>query len=234
MSPPSSPGHMAPFRRRRPVWVIGGLALVGLLIAGAFILRPSDARAIYRTAAVEQAMGESGRLVTRVPTAALGWTPTDAQSPSRFYSAARSSGGPGPRGSPSAQVAEVLDLDAAQQRVWKDLSLDLRRQITLLAAQAGGDRAAAIEGVVRATHEAFAKLEPSLRTDQKQKLASLRASMAAVGRPGSDGYDIGVVYVLRDGKPWAAPVRLGATDGSMTEVAGPLAAGERVIIGGSD
>ena len=171
---------MPPFRSRRPVWVIGGLALVGLLIAGAFILRPSDARAIYRTAAVEQAMGESGRLVTRVPTAALGWTPTDARSPSRFYSAARSSGGPGPRGSPSAQVAEVLDLDAAQQRVWKDLSLDLRRQITLLAAQAHGDRAAAIEGVVRATHEAFAKLEPSLRTDQKQKLASLRASMAAV------------------------------------------------------
>ena len=65
MSPSPSPGHMAPFRRRRPVWVIGGLALVGLLIAGAFILRPSDARPIYCTAAVEQAMGESGRLVVR-------------------------------------------------------------------------------------------------------------------------------------------------------------------------
>ena len=131
-------------------------------------------------------------------------------------------------------VADVLDLDAAQQQVWKDLSLDLRRQITLLAAQADGDRAAVIEGVVRATNEAFAKLEPSLRADQKEKLSSLRASMAAVGRPESNGYDIGVVYVLRDGQPSAVPVRLGATDGSLTEVQGPLAAGEPVIIGGPE
>ena len=234
MSPSPSPGRRSLSRTSRPAWAIGGVTLIALLIAGGLILRTGEPRAVYRTAAVEQVMGESGRQVTRVPAAALGWRPTDAGSPSRFHSAARFSGGPPRHGAPRAPVADILDLDAAQQRVWKRLSLDLRRQITLLAAQADGDRAAVIESVVRATHEAFAKLEPSLRADQKEKLASLRASMAAVGRPESDGYDTGVIYVLRDGEPWAVPVRLRATDGSLTEIQGPLAAGERVLIGGSE
>ena len=45
----------------------------------------------------------------------------------------------------------------------------------------------------------------------------------------------GVVYLLRDDKPVAAPVRVGASDGSFTEIepiAGDLKPGDQVITGG--
>jgi HlyD family secretion protein len=42
----------------------------------------------------------------------------------------------------------------------------------------------------------------------------------------------GAVYVLRDGKPVAVPVGVGASDGTNTEVSGPLNVGDKVIIGG--
>ncbi|MBI5940896.1 MAG: efflux RND transporter periplasmic adaptor subunit, partial [Caulobacterales bacterium] len=46
------------------------------------------------------------------------------------------------------------------------------------------------------------------------------------------GMTAGVVFVLRDGKPVAVPVRVGATDGSFTQIVGPLKAGDEVIVGG--
>ena len=42
----------------------------------------------------------------------------------------------------------------------------------------------------------------------------------------------GVVWVLRKTKPVAIPVRTGATDGSFTQIVGPLQPGDQVIIGG--
>ena len=42
----------------------------------------------------------------------------------------------------------------------------------------------------------------------------------------------GVVWVLRDGEPTPVPVRVGGTDGSFTEIVGPLKPGDEVITGG--
>ena len=42
----------------------------------------------------------------------------------------------------------------------------------------------------------------------------------------------GTVYLLRDGKPIATPVGVGASDGTWTEIAGAVKAGDKVIVGG--
>jgi HlyD family secretion protein len=86
----------------------------------------------------------------------------------------------------------------------------------------------------KATEAALAKLEPTLKPDQKTKLAALRATLATAGgrRGAGPAMGSGVVYVLRDGKPVAVPVQTGATDGSFTQVVGALKAGDQVITGG--
>lgn len=49
---------------------------------------------------------------------------------------------------------------------------------------------------------------------------------------GAGGMTSGVVWVLRDGEPTPVPVRVGGTDGSFTEIVGPLKPGDEVITGG--
>ena len=48
----------------------------------------------------------------------------------------------------------------------------------------------------------------------------------------ADGLRPGTVHVLRDGKPAPLAVRVGAADGSSTEIVGPLKDGDQVIVGG--
>jgi HlyD family secretion protein len=88
------------------------------------------------------------------------------------------------------------------------------------------------EAVARTMNEALGKLEPLLRPDQKAKLTALRATMAQ-GRGRAGGLRAGTVYVLRDKKPVPIPVRVGATDGSYTEIVSrELKTGDQVILGG--
>jgi HlyD family secretion protein len=86
--------------------------------------------------------------------------------------------------------------------------------------------------MTRNMNEALAKLEPQLRPDQKTKLAALRATMAQ-GRGRASGMRGGTVWVLRDKKPVPIAVRVGASDGSSTEILSrDLKAGDRIIVGG--
>jgi HlyD family secretion protein len=55
---------------------------------------------------------------------------------------------------------------------------------------------------------------------------------AAGGGRGQGGFTSGVVYVLRDDKPVAVPVRVGASDGSFTQIVGDIKVGDQVITGG--
>ncbi|WP_334161277.1 efflux RND transporter periplasmic adaptor subunit [Phenylobacterium sp.] len=183
--------------------------------------------------------------VVKVPAAALRWTPPqDAARPGAGGPPAMGGGlvvgGPvrpgggqanGQRQVMGAQVADQLDLNAAQRKQWEAISTEMREKIRAAMASSGGDRAAARETLTRIRNEAFAKIEPSLNADQKARLAALRATLAAGG--GAGGMRAGVVYVLKDGKPSAVPVRVGATDGTSTEVASPqLKVGDEVIVGG--
>lgn len=186
--------------------------------------------------------------VVKVPAAALRWTPPQegAQAPSGgppgMGGGPMVGGGPGfrqggggqgtgQRLAMGAQVADQLDLNAAQRRQWEAISTDMREKIRAAMASSGGDRAAVRETTSRIRNEAFARIEPSLNAEQKAKLAALRATLAAGG--GAGGMRAGVVYVLKDGEPSAVPVRVGATDGTSTEVASPqLKVGDQVIVGG--
>lgn len=180
---------------------------------------------------------DTKRNVVKVPAQALRWSP-----PSESRSANRSAGavvvagpgggGPRPSGGMGARIVEQLDLDARQQKAWEPIQADLRTKLQAARAAAAGNPAAMREAVAKTMNEALGKLEPLLRPDQKAKLAALRATMAQ-GRGRAGGLRGGTVYVLRDKKPVPISVRVGATDGSYTEIVSrELKPGDQVIVGG--
>ena len=183
------------------------------------------------------------RNVMKVPSAALRWTPPAENAP-------RSGGGPpgfggpaggarpgggagGQRGGMSGRIVEQLDLDAKQKAAWTPIEAELRQKSMAAFASAGGDRKALREGMRKTMDEAFGKLEPLLRPDQKTKLAALRATMAQ-GRGSAAGMRGGTLYILdKEGKPKPVSVRVGANDGSSTEIVSrDLKAGAQIITGG--
>ncbi|CAN1494452.1 AcrA Membrane-fusion protein [Caulobacteraceae bacterium] len=186
------------------------------------------------------------RGVLKVPAAALRWTPPDQQAGAPQRSAGgpmmgsgggspgaggqRPAGGQRQGGGMGARLLEQLDLDAAQTAKAEAI---LAEERTKALAKASGDPTARRQAMREMTQTVLTRLEPILKPAQKEKLVALRARMAAMGGGrGPGGMTAGVVHVLRDGKPVAVPVRVGATDGSFTQIVGPLKAGDEVIIGG--
>jgi HlyD family secretion protein len=194
---------------------------------------------------------ETHRNVLKVPAAALRWNPSGTASPTRAVSAFGGSGlggggfrGPGGGGGQNGQAGQrggnamlatlpdLVGLDAGQRKQWDVIQADLRQKTTAALASSGGDRAQAREAMRKAYEAAFAKLEPSLKPDQKAKLAAFRATLAQARGGGAGATVSGVVYVLRDAKPVAVAVQVGASDGTNTEVSGALKADDQVIVGG--
>jgi HlyD family secretion protein len=182
------------------------------------------------------------RDVMKVPAAALRWTPADQKA----STGQRAGGGPtmvGPGGPPpgggggqrqgagmGARVLDQLDLDAGQRRKAEAIIAEERAKAM---AKASGDPAAMRQAMRGMMQTVLTRLEPILKPAQKERLVALRARLATMGggrRQG--GMTAGVVHVLRDGKPVAVPVRVGASDGSFTQIVGPLKAGDEVIVGG--
>jgi HlyD family secretion protein len=127
------------------------------------------------------------------------------------------------------RIIEQLDLDAGQKEKAEAL---LAEAVSKARAQASGDQRAQRQAMRAAMQEALTKIEPLLKPAQKEKLVALRARMASAGGGRQGGFTSGVVYVLRDGKPVAVPVRVGASDGSFTQIVGDLKPGDQVITGG--
>jgi HlyD family secretion protein len=196
---------------------------------------------------------ETHRGVLKVPAAALRWNPSGTSSPTRavtaFGGAGLSGGGfrppgggggggqngqAGQRGGNAmlASLPDLVGLDAGQRKQWDVIQSDLRQKMAAAFTSSGGDRTQARETMRKAYDAAFAKLEPSLRPDQKPKLAAFRATLAQARSGGAGAQVSGVVYVLRDAKPVAVAVQVGASDGTNTEVAGALKPDDQVIIGG--
>ncbi|MDI1364519.1 MAG: efflux RND transporter periplasmic adaptor subunit, partial [bacterium] len=181
---------------------------------------------------------ERRRNVVKVPAAALRWKPVDASASgqrtggaSGAASGAQGQGGQGDRqggGGAGNRVLAELDLDAGQKAKAEAIFADVRQK-AMAAGASGGDRRKVMRD---ATEGAFVKLEPILKPDQKTKLAAVRARLAAQQGQRRGGMTAGMVYVLRKDKPEAVPVRVGATDGSFTEIVGGLKAGDAVITGG--
>ena len=184
--------------------------------------------------------------ILKVPAAALRWSPTDAQPQTQQRTSATMMGPGGPppgmgggqrQGAAGqggdmmmARMLEQLDLDAGQQKKAEAIFAEARSKAQ---AAASGDPQARRQAMRTAMQEAMGKLEPILKPAQKEKLVALRARMASAGGGrGQGGFTSGVVYVLRDDKPVAVPVRVGASDGSFTQVVGDLKPGDQVITGG--
>ena len=194
---------------------------------------------------------ESRPNVLKVPAAALRWTPPSADSapvrvPPGMGGGGGFGGGPGfgPPGGGGQRanrgeggglggrrIIEQLNLDPVQTKKWEAIQEETRPRMAAARAAAGGDRTRMREAMQRSMAEAYAKLEPSLKPEQRTKLAAIRATMAQ-GRGAAAQMRPGTVYVLKDGKPEAVPVRVGVTDGSFTQVMGPLQPGQQVITGG--
>ncbi|MBU1378393.1 MAG: efflux RND transporter periplasmic adaptor subunit [Alphaproteobacteria bacterium] len=192
---------------------------------------------------------DTKRNVTKVPAQALRWSPPAETTGGARQGGGAMVGGPGMGGGQQgggnrqggarqgagARVVEQLGLDAKQQKAWEPIQAEMRQKMQAARSGATGNPAAMREAMTKVTGEAFAKLEPLLRPDQKTKLVALKATMAQGrgGRGGGGGLRAGTVYVLRDGKPTPIAVRSGATDGSFTEIVGPdLKPGDQVIVGG--
>jgi len=193
---------------------------------------------------------DTRRNVVKVPAQALRWSPPSENGGGNRGGGAVVMGGPGFGGGPGAggnrqggggrqgggmagRIVQQLDLDAKQQKAWEPIAADLRTKMQAARAAAAGNPAGMREAMAKPMNEALAKLEPLLRPDQKTKLVALRATMAQ-GRGGrAGGMRGGTVYVLRDKKPVPVPVRVGATDGSFTEIVSrELKPGDQVITGG--
>lgn len=183
--------------------------------------------------------------VLKVPAAALRWSPPDAtpqaqrsggamgagpQAGGRRQGGSQGGGGGQGGGMRGERVLEQLDLDAGQKTKADAIFAEA---MSKARAQASGDQRAQRQAIRAATQEALTKIEPILKPAQKEKLVALRARMASAGGGrGQGGFTSGVVYVLRDGKPVAVPVQVGASDGSFTQVVGDLKSGDQVITGG--
>lgn len=176
----------------------------------------------------------------RVPNAALRFTPAGMESEGRSNRRQGASpfGGPGGppggfggnrnqnRGNMAARIIEELNLDAAQKAKVEPILNAAQQKARAGAGAATGQGRGRNPARAAAFNEAFDKIKPLLRPDQQTTLETLRSRFAGGGQRGT-------VWVLRNGKPVQVSVRLGATDGSYTEVlGGRLRAGDQVITGG--
>jgi hypothetical protein len=70
-----------------------------------------------------------------------------------------------------------------------------------------------------------------LKPEQRARLTVLQSQFGGRAGP-QQGKTPGVVWILKDKKPWPVPVRVGASDGSFSEIEGEIKPGDQVIIGG--
>jgi HlyD family secretion protein len=137
--------------------------------------------------------------------------------------------GQGAQGAQGAQLRErlvaELKLDAGQQARLDPILAEMRTRSMGLREQPEEARAKA---AAAARADMRARVEEILRPEQKERYAQIVAEQS--GRAGQASS--GRVWVLQDGKPKAIEVRVGLTDGAMSEVTGAgIAEGVEVIVG---
>ncbi|MGU9978555.1 efflux RND transporter periplasmic adaptor subunit [Phreatobacter sp. HK31-P] len=188
--------------------------------------------------------------VVRVPNAALRWRPagTAAERPQAQGPAANPFGppamgrgmrGPGGDGQQQGgrQIGEFVEtlktelaLEPAQREQIDAIVADARPQFRALM-DPSIDRSQRVERIRTIRAEMGRRIEALLTEDQRKAFADIRARFD--GSRGADGGMPGRVFVVgADGKPQAVPVRIGVSDGAMTEVmSGELEPGRELIIG---
>ena len=181
--------------------------------------------------------------VQKVPNSALRFRPP-GEAPPDQKNAAKGAGGnadggekaaPGGGGStaagPMGQLRErlvaELKLDEQQQQRLDPIFAEARNKFMALRdlpEEARGKASTAIRAEMRS------KIEDILKPEQQEKYAQIVAETA--GRAGGGQSTRGRIYLLVDGKPKPVDVRVGLSDGAMSEVSGDgVVEGADVIIG---
>ncbi len=187
--------------------------------------------------------------VLRVGNAALRYRPADAD---RIPAAASAAGDAAPRGGGLADdlaaAAATMSLDAAQQAAFETALAGLReRQRGARAQGAAGPRPGGSGGPPpgmggggggRGDPAMQAQMRQRMLDRVQQTFADFVATLDAEQRAtwtrtlaGTVGATRVTLYRLVDGRREAVSVRLGASDGSSTEVVGNLAEGDLVVTG---
>jgi len=182
--------------------------------------------------------------VLKVPNAALRFRPagesaaakgdaakSEGQSkPVQGADAGASKGGAGGAGQLNQfreRIVTELKMDAEQQQRLDPIFAEMRNKfmgLRDLPEEARARQGAAIRSDMRA------RVEEILKPEQKARYAEIITELA--GRAGSGQTTRGRIYLTDAGKPKAIEVRVGLSDGAMSEVAGDgLAEGAEVIIG---
>ncbi len=185
--------------------------------------------------------------VVRIPNAALRWRPpvaadqplVTANEPAAAPDGGqqrRGPGGPGgaPGGNNSAEfittLKSELKLTPAQIKDVDAAAADMRQNM-MANAGAGGDANARRERFRAARAELEQRIAGILTPEQKPVFEEIvkRNANARDNRATQSGR---IFIVGKDGQPQGVTVRIGATDGGMTEVVSGLNAGAEVIVGG--
>lgn len=182
--------------------------------------------------------------VLKVPNAAMRFKPPVDDASAEQQGAQRGGG----MSDELPKIAATLKLDANQQAAFDGALAKMRERIAARTAappqggnapnlfgrgpggpQSGGNRGAGnASGAMRQRmlerfNQQFGEFRTTLRDDQRAQWE--RAVNELVGARRAP------VYLLADGKPKPVLVRVGASDGSSTEITGDLKAGDQVIVG---
>lgn len=185
--------------------------------------------------------------VLKIPNAALRYKPAEGE----VHSATQGPPGRGAGGMATElpKIVQSLQLDAAQQSAFDAALAQMRERSAARAAPkpggngggsvlfgrgpgGGGNRSpgggGGMDGAMRQRmqerfNQQFAGFRASLDDGQRQRWDSAVAALVSARRA--------PLYKLVDGKPEPAMVRVGASDGSNTEISGDVREGDVVIVG---
>jgi HlyD family secretion protein len=153
--------------------------------------------------------------VLRIPNAALRWRPAGT--------AMEGSAAPAGGGGPIEQaLRELTDLTPQQRAEITSAQQELRERLANLPQDAEARR----QQAQAARQRLIARFNATLTQEQRTRLAELRGSAGRSGAPGT-------AYVLdsEGAAPRAATLRLGRSDGTLTEVLGGVEEGSRIVVG---
>jgi HlyD family secretion protein len=185
--------------------------------------------------------------VLRVPNAALRFKP--AEEDTAGASQAPGAAGRGGVANDLPRVAAALKLDAAQQQAFDDALDQMRERMASRAAapqQSSGGGSTLFGGGMRmgggggggAGGGNSGQMRQRMQERFRQQFASFRATLTPPQQAQWDAEINALVsarraplYRLVDGKPQGVTVRVGASDGSFTEVSGDIAEGDTVVTG---
>ncbi|MBK9080904.1 MAG: efflux RND transporter periplasmic adaptor subunit [Rhizobiales bacterium] len=152
-------------------------------------------------------------------------------------------GGAGPMGELAEAIRSEIKPDAQQQKRIDEIMAGARSRFAQGAGEGPGADAATRRERIREAREQLAReVETVLTAEQKPLFEALRQRLAAARGPrtgpggagGGAAGTAGRVFVVDgEGEAKAVPLRLGATDGTTTEIlSGAVSEGQDVIVGG--